>query len=156
MKKPSLRLVHAVIGKSDNRGITCRHPGDRIFCRCLSALLSWLGEITPDGVFGWAVNSAQKDDRVEVQLFVDGKFVASGSANQYRPDVRAALWAKDDWHGYAFKLPTLAPGKHVAAIYGLHMSGGGRRQTLQLLGNTMSYLSDQDGHITPLEKPRTN
>jgi hypothetical protein len=156
MKKPSLRLVHAVIGKSIIEALLVGILAIVFFVDAFPPYFRGWGEITPDGVFGWAVNSAQKDDRVEVQLFVDGKFVASGSANQYRPDVRAALWAKDDWHGYSFKLPTLAPGKHVAAIYGLHMSGGGRRQTLQLLGNTMSYLSDQDGHITPLEKPRTN
>ena len=39
-------------------------------------------KLTETGISGWAVNNASPWERVEVQLFIDGKFVASAIADQ--------------------------------------------------------------------------
>lgn len=156
MKPPSVRLVHAVIGKSIAEALLVGILAIVFFVDAFPPYFRGWGEVTPDGIGGWVVDNAHPYARVDVQLFVDGGFVATGTANQYRPDVRAAHWAKDDWHGYSFKLPALPAGRHVAAIYALHSSGAGTRQTLQLLGRPLPYLLDQDGRIIPLEKRQTN
>jgi hypothetical protein len=95
-------------------------------------------------IVGWAVNSASPWERVEVQLFIDGKFVATQIADSSRPDVSAAGWAKDEWHGYGFELTGLPAGLHVARIYAVHQSGAGERYTLQLLGDPISFKVNTD------------
>lgn len=98
------------------------------------------GEVTPEQrIAGWAVNEAAPWDRVEVYLFIDGRFVASGTANLSRPDVSGAGYARDEWHGYLFDLPPLEKGEHEAHVYAIHKSAGGARQTLQLLGNPIRF-----------------
>ncbi len=108
------------------------------------------GEATPDSIAGWAVNHSAPWDRVELQLFVDGKFVASGTANLSRPDVVAAGWSKDEWHGYAFSAPPLSVGDHEARVYAIHESGGGIRQTLQLVGNPIRFSFHANGKLSEL------
>ena len=93
------------------------------------------GEVTAgQRIAGWAVNEAAPWDRVEVYLFIDGRFISSRTANLSRQDVLRAGYARDEWHGYAFDLPPLEKGEHEAHVYAIHKSAGGARQTLQLLG----------------------
>jgi hypothetical protein len=105
------------------------------------------GEVTEAGISGWAVNNASPWERVEVQLFVDGKFVSAGIADQSRPDVSAAGWARDQWHGYIFTITSFPAGAHEARVYALHESGGGVRKSLQLLGNPISFSVAEDGKL---------
>jgi hypothetical protein len=100
----------------------------------------WGEAINSQAIAGWAVNNASPWERVEVQLFIDGKLYASQVAQLSRPDVRAAGWAKDEWHGYNFVLTDLAPGNHEARVYALHRSDN--RMTLQLLGDPIRFAVD--------------
>ncbi len=84
-------------------------------------------------ISGWAVDNADPWRRVEVQLFVDGKLVGTQVAQLSRPDVVAAGWAKDEWHGYSFVVSGLSVGMHEARVYALHKSG--ERYTLRMLGD---------------------
>lgn len=90
-------------------------------------------------ISGWVVNDADPWQRVDVQLFVDGKFVATQVAHLSRPDVVAAGWSKDEWHGYSFPVSNLATGVHEARVYAVHASGNGARYTLQLLGGPIRF-----------------
>lgn len=103
------------------------------------------GEASGRSISGWAVNSAQPWERVNVQLFIDGNFAGSAIANLSRRDVPAAGWAKDEWHGYSFQLTGLQPGAHEARVYALHGSGAGVRYTLQLLGDPILFSVSADG-----------
>ena len=85
-------------------------------------------------VAGWAVDEGHPADRVEVQLYVDGIFVGDQAAAEFRPDLREAKRAEDDWHGFVFKLPPIPPGDHEARVYA---SGAGARRTLQLIGKPL-------------------
>jgi hypothetical protein len=97
----------------------------------------WSEAVDSRSISGWAVDNADPWGRVEVQLFVDGKFAGTTVAQLSRPDVMAAGWAKDEWHGYEFAVTGLDEGRHEARVYALHRSG--ERYTLQLLGNPITF-----------------
>ena len=91
------------------------------------------------------MNNAAPWQRVEVQVFIDGKLSGTQIANLSRPDVVAAGWSRDEWHGYNFSLPSLTAGDHEARIYALHESGDAARYTLQLLGDPVRFGVNADG-----------
>lgn len=96
-------------------------------------------------IAGWAVNDSQPWQRVEVHLFIDGKFFGTQMAHHSRPDVSAAGWAKDEWHGYNFLVSQLPAGTHEARVYALHPSRNGTRYSLQMLGDPISFEVNADG-----------
>jgi hypothetical protein len=98
-----------------------------------------LDEANSKQVAGWAIDHAAPQAHVEVQLYIDGGFVASRSADAPRPDVKAAGLAEDDLHGYIFNTPPLGPGEHVARVYAVHESGGGARRAMQLVGRPLRF-----------------
>jgi hypothetical protein len=98
-----------------------------------------LDEAGRERVTGWVVDQTRPGERVEVQLYVDGRFVASAVADAPRPDVKAAGHAEDELHGFVFKTPQLAAGEHEARVYSVHESGGGSRRTLQLVGKPLRF-----------------
>jgi hypothetical protein len=105
------------------------------------------GELTRRGeVAGWAVDSTRPEARVEVQLYVDGRFAAHGVASLPRPDVVAAGRAEDENCGYAFALPALPAGEHEARVYALNAHGGDPR-TLTQLGNPLHFTTDAGGRV---------
>ena len=107
------------------------------------------GEVTRKGeVAGWAVDASRPGARVEVELYVDGRFVAHGLATLPRPDVVAAGRATDPDCGYRFPLPPLAAGPHEARVYALHAPGGGaQRRTLKQLGDPLLFTTGADGRV---------
>ena len=107
------------------------------------------GEVTRSGeVAGWAVDASRPGARVEVELYVDGRFVAHGVASLPRPDVLAAGRASDPDCGYRFPLPTLAAGTHEARVYALHAPGPADRRTLKQLGDPLRSDTAADGRVT--------
>jgi hypothetical protein len=96
-------------------------------------------------ISGWVVSDADPWRRVEVQLFIDGKSIGTQVAHLSRPDVVAAGWSKDEWHGYSFVIEGLAPGSHEARVYALHASGSGTRYSLQMLGDSIRFEIFPDG-----------
>jgi hypothetical protein len=133
------RLVHLLIVKSILDTIFVGALAVVVYARLFPPTFHGWGEAVAESrsISGWAVNNADPWGRVEVQLFIDGNFVGTTVAQLSRPDVRAAGWAKDEWHGYEFNLTGLSEGMHEARVYALHRSGA--RYTLQLLGNPIRF-----------------
>ena len=153
MQMPSSRLVHALIGKSIAETLLVGALAVFAFISVLPPFFHGWGEVADPGIAGWAVNNSAPWDRVEVHLFVDGEFIATQVASKARPDVQAAGWAKDEWHGYFFNLPPLPLGQHEARVYALHDSGDGARKSLQMLGDPIPFFVDAQGKlIKPLSK----
>jgi hypothetical protein len=96
-------------------------------------------------IAGWAVNQADRQTHVEVQLFIDGRFAGHQIANESRPDVKAAGRAESEDHGFVFQTPALSVGQHEARVYAVHMSGEGQRRTLQLIGKPLLFSIAADG-----------
>ena len=104
------------------------------------------GEVTRKGeVAGWAVDASRPGARVEVELYVDGRFVAHDVASLPRPDVSAAGRAPDPDCGYRFPLPALAAGHHEASVYALYAPGRADLRTLKQLGDTLHFDTGDDG-----------
>lgn len=148
MKIPSPSLVHVLIGKSILETLLVGALAVFTFITILPPYFHGWGEVTNTGISGWVVNDAAPWDRVEVHLFVGGRFVASTLATQPRPDVFAAGWSKDPWHGYTFpfaSVTSLPRGLQEARVYALHDSGGGKRKSLQLVGMPLPVFVDEEG-----------
>ena len=146
------KLVNIIIGKAFIEALLVGAIAVGFYAQAFPPTFRGWGEVL-DGsqsIAGWAVNNATAEERVEVQLFVDGRFVESQIASISRPDVKAAGWARDEWHGYKFELRALNAGAHEARIYALHPSGDGVRQTLQMLGDPIRFVVNADGTLQRL------
>jgi len=145
MNKP--RLVNLLIGKSIAETILVGAIAVGVYLNAFPPTFHGWGEAVAGSrsIAGWAVNDAEPWERVEVQLFIDGTLSGTQLANLSRPDVAAAGWSKDEWHGYNFTLSSLATGEHEARVYALRESGGATRYTLQLLGDPIKFVVNADG-----------
>jgi hypothetical protein len=150
MDTTRLKLFRILIGKSIAETLFVATLAVGFFFSAFPPYFHGFGEATSDSIAGWAVNNRAPWDRVEVQLFIDGRFAASGVANLSRPDVSSAGWARDEWLGYHFPLSSLSVGTHEANVYAVHESNGGLRRTLQLLGYPIPFSVDQNGKLTDL------
>jgi hypothetical protein len=137
------KLVHLLISKSMAEAllVTAIAVGF-YFATTNRHLRGVLDRADRQTVSGWVVDEAQPSKRVEVQLFVDERFMGDTVANQFRPDVHEALRAEDDWHGFVFQTTTLPAGEHEARVYALYSSGSGTRRTLQLIGKPFRFRVD--------------
>ena len=133
------KLVNLLIAKSILETIFVGTLAVVVYVKLFPPTFHGWGEavIETRSISGWAVDDADPSRRVEVQLFVDGNLVGTTVAQSSRPDVVAAGWAKDEWHGYNFVLNGLGDEAHEARVYALHRSGN--RFTLQLLGNPIPF-----------------
>lgn len=150
MKTPSTTLIHVLIGKSIIETLLVSALAVFTFFTVLPPYFHGWGEVTTTGISGWVVNNAAPWERIEVQLFIDGRLVASRVANESRPDVFAAGWSRDEWHGYSFTITSLSVGNHEARVYALHDSGAGVRKTLQLAGEPLPFSIDLNGKLRSL------
>jgi len=144
MKK---RLVTLLIAKSILDTVLVGAIAVAVYLKAFPLTFHGWGEavIESQQISGWAVNDADPWGRVEVQLFVDGKLMGAQVAHISRPDVLAAGWSKDEWHGYSFGVSGLSAGMHEARVYALHSSREGGRFTLQLLGDPIPFEIGVDG-----------
>ena len=145
MQKP--QLVNLLIAKSIIETVFVGALAVGVYMNAFPPTFHGWGEAVPESqtIAGWAVNDADPWNRVEVQIFIDGRFWNRDVATHPRPDVFAAGWAKDEFHGYAFTTPKLPPGIHEAIVYAVHPSRNGARQTLQMLGDPIRFEVHDDG-----------
>jgi len=149
------KLINFLIGKSILETVLVATIAVGFYITAFPPYFHGWGEATSSAIAGWAVNDDAPWERVTVQLFVDGHFLATQQASLSRPDVSGAGWSKDEWHGYQFTLPTLSVGPHEARVYALHESAGGSRQTLQQLGDPILFIRDTTGNNIDLSKSST-
>ena len=141
------KLVHLLLAKSIFETIFVGTLAVLVYTRAFPPTFHGWGEavVESQSISGWVVDDADPWRRVEVQLFVDGKFIGTTVAQSSRPDVVAAGWAKDEWHGYSFVVNGLGEGMHEARVYAVHASANGGRYTLQLLGDPIGFKVNEAG-----------
>src|SRR5436190_1360586 len=122
MKKPSAKLINVLIAKGIIETLFVGAIAVGFHLTAFPPTFHGWGEAihSSRSIAGWAVNDASPWQRVDVQLFVDGKFAGAQVANISRPDVKAAGWAIDEWHGYSFQLVGVSVGLHEARVYAVH------------------------------------
>jgi hypothetical protein len=152
MKKPSISLVHLLIAKSIIETLFVSALVVFYFLDVFPHFHGW-GEAAPQAITGWAVNSRNPGERVEVQLFLDDRFVARAVASQSRRQVIAGGWAADEWHGFAIPVPAIGPGYHEGRVFAVHDSGRGARKTLQMLGHIIHFEVAANGTLKSLDPP---
>lgn len=101
----------------------------------------WVDDANSRWVRGWMIDSVAPTEDVEAQLYIDGRFIESQSANQPRPDIVASRLAENEKHGFFFNTPSLEEGEHEARVYAVHESGEGARRTLQLIGQPFRFVT---------------
>lgn len=101
---------------------------------------SWVDEANAQYIKGWIVDAAAPAASLEVQLYIDGRFIESRAANQPRPDIVAARLADGEQHGFYFTTPTLAAGEHEARVYVVHEAGSERGRILRLIENPIRFI----------------
>ncbi len=139
------KLAHLLIAKSMVEALLVAALAVGFYLTAFPPYFRGSAEATAHGIAGWVINQHAPWERVEVQLFVDDLFVASSKAELPRPDVLAAGFGRDEWHGYDFPLPPLPAGEHVARVYAVSTSGRGARKTLQLVGDAVRFGVDDQG-----------
>jgi len=107
-----------------------------------SQLRGWLDQADAHTISGWAVDGKSSASHVDVQLFIDDRFIENRNASDFRPDVHQAERSDDDWHGFVFKTPPLTRGEHEARVYALYRGSSSARRTLQLLGKPLRFSVD--------------
>jgi hypothetical protein len=134
------RLIHYLIAKSIIEALFVGALAVGFYLMAFTpSLRGELDEANAQHVAGWAVDHAAPQAHVEVQLYLDGNFIASRKADDPRPDVKAAGLVEDELHGYNFVTPPLGAGEHLAQVYAVHESGGGARRTMQLVGKPLRF-----------------
>jgi hypothetical protein len=96
-------------------------------------------EANAQRVSGWVVNQRKPDMRVEVHLYIDGRFAASRVADLSRTDMKTTGRARDEHHGFSFDTPPLDRGEHEARVYVAQESGAGARRALLLIGKPVRF-----------------
>jgi hypothetical protein len=141
------KLVNVLIAKSIFETILVGAIAVVVYMNAFPPAFKGWGEAVDETqtIAGWAVNASDPWQRVKVQLFIDGALRGEQVAIYSRPDIVAAGWAKDEWHGYVFTTPKLPPGIHEARVYAMHPSRNGALYTLQLLGDPIRFEVNADG-----------
>lgn len=133
-------LVHLLIGKSIAEALLVTGVAAGFYLSTTNPnLRGWLDQADANTISGWAVDEGNPGSRVEVQLFIDDRFIEQRAAAEFRPDVHRAGRAADDWHGFVFKTPTLPAGDHEARVYLIHRGASPARRTLQIVGKPLRF-----------------
>lgn len=138
--KSRARLIHLLISKSTAEALLIAAVAVGFFFATTNLnLRGVLDKADRESISGWAVDEGNPTSRVEVQVFIDDRFAGDAIADKFRPDVKLAGRAQDDWHGFVLSTPQLATGEHEARVYAVHSNGGGARRTLQLIGKPYRF-----------------
>ncbi len=85
---------------------------------------------------GWVAGGASRDGRVEVQLYVDGRFAASTYADETSGD--SGRGGEGARRRFSFDLKSDGGAGHEARVYAVREGRGGRR-VLSLLGRPVRF-----------------
>ncbi len=121
------RLLKAVVAKSFLEvGLICVVATLAAFSTFSPQLRGAIDIANQNRVAGWAYNPRSPEDRLETQLFIDGKPFASKLADQRRGDLVESGVTSNPDHGFDYDLTplNLTPGRHSAQVYVLRQAAG--------------------------------
>ncbi len=92
-------------------------------------------------IAGWAYDSGAIGAPLDVQLFIDGGFVAAARADAFRPDLVEAGATPLPDHGFSFSLEStnLARGPHTAQVYAVRAALGGTLTLIPISKEVVSF-----------------
>lgn len=89
------------------------------------------------GASGWVVDLERPGVPVEVQLFLDGEFVASATATESRLDDAPSNTSGSVRRSFVFEFQRA--GEYEARVYAVREGRGGARRTLQQIGGARHF-----------------
>ena len=101
----------------------------------------WVDSATPLAVKGWVVSKATPAQPVEVQLYIDKRFVENRLADSPRPDLKSEGLPESDGVGFIFLPPTLLSGTHEARVYAVKKNDVDGTRSLRLIGRPLVFTS---------------
>jgi hypothetical protein len=132
---PGTRLLTAVITKSLIEVLlVCAVATLAAFAYFNPALRGDVELVSANRIQGWACDPRIPDRQLEVQLFVDHRFVAAARAEIARDDLVTAGKIRDRHHGFDFALPDkqFPRGRHRAQVYVVHKTPADIRTLLPI------------------------
>lgn len=92
-------------------------------------------------VLGWVIDEAHPEERVAVELYIDGHFVARRRAGESRPDVVAAGRAANANHGFVFETPMLPAreAEYEASVFAAHVGIDRQLIGLKMVGKPLRF-----------------
>lgn len=92
-------------------------------------------------IAGWVNDPWSPEQSLEVQLFIDGKFVASQLADHTREDLVTAGVTKRPNHGYSFQLQqfNVSSGKHSAQVYAVREAAGANKILIPVVASPITF-----------------
>lgn len=92
-------------------------------------------------IAGWVNDPWSPEQSLEVQLFIDGKFVASQLADHAREDLVTAGVTTRPNHGYSFQLRqfNVPSGKHTAQVYAVREAAGASKILIPIVASPVTF-----------------
>jgi hypothetical protein len=91
------------------------------------------------GARGWVVDLERPGEPVEIQLFENGRFVASTVADEPRTDTDPTTTHSAGRRGFTFKFERDLYGEHTVSVYAVRTGRGGERRMLQEVGEPVNF-----------------
>lgn len=91
------------------------------------------------GARGWVVDLERTGEPVEIQLFENGRFVASTVADELRTDTDPGTTHSAGRRGFAFKFERELYGEHTVSAYAVRPGRGGERRMLREVGRPIYF-----------------
>jgi hypothetical protein len=91
------------------------------------------------GARGWVTDLEQPGAPVEVQLFLDGRFVASAVAGEPAPDGARGGSREHGRRAFVFRFEQPRGGRYEARVYAARVGRDGARRTLRQLGDPRGF-----------------
>jgi hypothetical protein len=89
------------------------------------------------GARGWAADLERPGEPVEVQLFLNGEFVASATATEPQPDDASSISRGNKRRSFVFEFQR--SGEYEARVYAVRAGRGGARRMLQQIGGPKRF-----------------
>lgn len=127
MDSKATKLIRAIIAKSFVEVVlVCVVASLAAFSTFSPQLRGAIDVADQARVAGWVNDPRSPEKSLEVQLFIDGKFVASKQADAPRDDLVKAEVTTRPNHGFDFEVGqlNLSPGKHSAQVYAVREAAG--------------------------------
>ncbi|HEY0169512.1 MAG TPA: hypothetical protein VGB98_00555 [Pyrinomonadaceae bacterium] len=91
------------------------------------------------GARGWVVDLERPGEPVEIQLFENGRFVASTLAEELRTDTDPRTTHGAGRRGFIFRFERDLYGEHTVSAYAVRAGRGGERRVLQKVGQPVNF-----------------
>jgi hypothetical protein len=136
------KLLRAVLAKTGLEiAFLCVIATVAAFHNASPLLRGAIDEASQLHVAGWAYDPLTPKAVLEVQLFIDDRFVRAMRAEQARPDLVKAGVTPTAAHGFSFELTdvSLSPGKHAAQVYALRNAAGKNKALIPLSKEPITF-----------------